>query len=97
MLNLNSLFNDWGTTVLLLAFAGLTFSIVLVFSLREFAGWFLKTQRILENQEIILKKLASLEKREALELVQAPKDNITQFPVLTLEEPKTKFHTPFQS
>jgi len=59
---ITALLKEWGVTIGLLAVAATALGTLLVLSLREFAFWFLRLNKILNNQKEVLARLETLEK-----------------------------------
>jgi hypothetical protein len=83
-----SLLKDWGFSLTALAIIAMVATLVFIFSLREFAYWFLRINKILENQKLILERLGELEKSKATE----KQEDVFPLPEASPKSPEFKLY-----
>ena len=91
-----SILKDWGVTLGALAVVAFIATLVLIFSLREFAFWFLRINQVMKKQDALLEKIDNLEAslRKAGASSAAGSISKTPGPASSVEnevQPKKKF------
>jgi hypothetical protein len=93
MFDPTSILKDWGVTLGILGGIAFVATLVLIFSFREFAYWFLRLNQVAKKQDDLMEKVSNLEallqKQSAISSGSVP--NKTEKPLATETSLKKKF------
>src|SRR5437660_1252712 len=87
--DIQNLLQEWGVNLSLILLVIASFSILCMVSLREFLGWFLRTNRIMKNQRDLETRFEAFESK--LNLIEAQIKTIA--PQIKPENPKTEIES----